>query len=133
MATTHTPYMIYGYVTPEEYLINRGYMVAHKQRKKPSARPSDNVRVAVHDIMDQAAIYNRHSSKLVIVHLADDPLRTPEREYAIAVASNDSNDGLPNSLPDSDIVERLKKVLGARHAPGWFVAEMSNEDIPSRG
>lgn len=80
-------------------------------------------------------------ARLVLVRLRarDDDLGVREVDYAIALASNDPEDGLPGPKDDwkpvIECVERLRRVLGAGSWPIWYPAVKGNTiaGVPIRG
>lgn len=124
-------YAIYGFPMSESRLVNWGYRVTLAQGKKPSAVPSVNVRVAFDDIRRSAG--DTHT-RLVLAYYIQEATSTEERDYAVALASNDFTDGLPNVPPPVECVNHLKAVLGLKPAeiPAWYYADRTAEDIPRR-
>ncbi|KAJ3554449.1 hypothetical protein NM688_g3102 [Phlebia brevispora] len=126
-----TEYIVYGFPVPESRLVNRGYRVALSQGKRPSAVPSENVRTAFDDIRRKTGDLH---ARLVLAYYAQDIPTSLERDYAIALASNDNTDGLPNVPPPAESIEKLKVVLGVKpdEAPTWYYADRTPEDVPRR-
>ena len=125
--TAVSEYMVYGFAAPESALIDHGYRVAIAQGTRPSAVPSDNVRTAMTHLLAHAGDVR---ARLVLAYYPS----TPERDYAIALASNDGQDGLPDTPPPAAAVDRLRGILGIRRqaVPGWYYADRSVEDVPKR-
>ena len=125
-------YMIYGFAAPESALVNWGYRVALTQGRRPSATPSENVKAAMAEPARRAPGLH---ARLVLAYFLPDETRSPERDYAIALASNDGRDGLPNAPPpeDSETLERLKEVLGIEADKlAWYYADRTAETVPRR-
>lgn len=124
-------YMIYGFTMPESTLVNWGYRVALAQRRRPSAIPSENVRTAMEDIVKRMGGLR---VRLVLAYYLSECNGSTERDYAIALASNAMNDGLPNTPPSDEAAEKLRAVLGIKPdtAPAWYYADRTAEDIPRR-
>ena len=121
--------MIYGFAAPESVLVNWGYRVALTQGRRPSATPSENVKTAMADLARRAPGLH---ARLVLAYFLADETRSPERDYAIALASNDGQDGLPNDPPE-EMVERVREVLGiGADRLAWFYADKTAEDVPRR-
>ena len=126
-----TEYMIYGFLTPEAALVNRGYRVALAQGKRPSVVPSVNVRTAMEDIKRRVGDLR---ARLVLAYYLIDETCSPERDYAIALASNDIRDGLPNDPPSAEVIEKLRQTLGVKSdgTAAWYYADKSPEEVPRR-
>ena len=124
-------YVVYGFPMPESRLVNRGYKVTLAQGKKASAVPSANVRAAFDDIMRNTGDV---SARLVLAYYAQGTTSAEERDYAVALASNDLTDGLPNAPPPAESVDKLRAVLGIKpsEVPNWYYADRTAEDIPRR-
>lgn len=124
-------YAIYGFPMLESHLVNWGYRVTLAQGRKPSVVPSVNVRGAFDDI--RRSVGDTHA-RLVLAYYIQEATSTQERDYAVALASNDLTDGLPNVPPPVESVNQLKAVLGLKptEVPAWFYADRTAEDIPRR-